>query len=90
MLAFSQLLEAGVAGLVDAITDLQKELRNTQDTVASLQERIRMLEDGNTADLETLVDERIDSALDMRLDDAIESALSGREVEVTLSGSVTL
>jgi translation initiation factor 2B subunit (eIF-2B alpha/beta/delta family) len=94
MIAFSQLLEAGVAGLVDAITSLENELRETRHTVVSLQERIRMLEETgsptNESDLETLIDDRIDSALDMRLDDAIESALSGREIEVTLSGSATL
>ena len=106
MIAFSQLLEAGVAGLVDAITSLENELRETRHTVVSLQERIRMLEESDGVDvelidrildnydleakIETIVDDRIDSALDMRLDDAIETALSGREIEVTLSGSATL
>jgi translation initiation factor 2B subunit (eIF-2B alpha/beta/delta family) len=94
MIAFSQLLEAGVAGLVDAITSLENELRETRHTVVSLQERIRILEETGSqtseADLETLIDDRIDSALDMRLDEVIETALSGREIEVTLSGTVTL
>ena len=101
MIAFSQLLEAGVAGLVDAITSLENELKETREknlamvlALAGLEDRIRMLEETgsptNESDLETLIDDRIDSALDMRLDDAIESALSGREIEVTLSGSATL
>jgi len=109
MIAFSQLLEAGVAGLVDAITSLENELRETKQAVAGLTERVHYLENAQNhhksvledltmagipksfeADIETLIDDRIDSALDMRLDDAIESALSGREIEVTLSGSATL
>ena len=36
------------------------------------------------------LESKIDSVLDMRLDDAIESALSGREVEINFNGSVTL
>jgi len=103
MIAFSQLLEAGVAGLVEAVSALEKELRTTQDTIVSLQERLRFLENTqdhhksvledltvaglprNDADLETLIDDRIDSILEMRLDDEIESRLSGREIEAHIT-----
>ena len=87
----------GLARYQDAIASLEAELKATQETVARLETRLALLEDKDfgassmdAADIETLIDDRIESALDMRLDDAIESALSGREVEVTLSGSVTL
>jgi hypothetical protein len=98
----------GLSALVDAIVSLEAELKATQETIVTLQDRIKYLENTQdhhrdvlenlTAtglpkgedDLEALIDDRIDSVLDMRLEDAIDSALSGREIEVTLSGSVTL
>ena len=105
--AFQEIV-MGLSRFKAAIADLEKEHKNTQDTILSLQERIRFLENTqdhhksvledltvaglprNDSEIETLIEDKIESALDMRLDDAIESALSGREVEVTLSGSVTL
>lgn len=91
----------GLSGLVEVIMALEKELQETQQACQELErraerlgERIQTLEEtsghGSEADLESLIDDRVESALDMRLDDAIESALSGREIEVTLSGSATL
>jgi hypothetical protein len=108
MVAFSHLLEAGVTGLVEAVTALETELKETRQGIAALVERIHYLENTqrhhksvledltvagiprSDADLETLIDDRIDSVLSMRLDDEIEDRLSGREIEVTLSGTVTL
>jgi hypothetical protein len=103
MIAFSQLLEAGVAGLVEAVSALEAELKATKEDIAGLNERIRYLENTqkhhhsvledltvagvprNDADLETLIDDRIDSILEMRLDDEIESRLSGREIEAHIT-----
>ena len=68
----------GFAGLVDVISALEAELKATKALVESLDSRIQELSDRDGIELEDLIDERIDSAL------------SGREVEVTLSGSVTL
>ncbi len=68
----------GFAGLVDVISALEAELKATKALVESLDARIQELSDRDGIELEDLIDERI------------ESALSGREVEVTLSGSVTL
>jgi hypothetical protein len=88
MIAFSQLLEAGVAGLIEAVSALEAELKATKEDIAGLNERINRLESRepshNEADLEALIDDRIESALDMRLDDEIEARLSGREITVTL------
>jgi flagellar motility protein MotE (MotC chaperone) len=88
MIAFSQLLEAGVAGLIEAVSALEAELKATKEDIAGLNERINRLENRepshNEADLEALIDDRIDSFLSMRLDDEIEAHLSGREITVTL------
>ena len=93
----------GLARYQDAIASLEAELKATQDTIVSLQERLRFLENTqdhhksvledltvaglprNDADLETLIDDRIDSILEMRLDDEIESRLSGREIEAHIT-----
>ena len=117
MIAFSQLLEAGVAGLIDAVSALEAELKATKEDIAGLNERIRylentqkhhhsVLEDLTLAGLPTeegfaervieaikddsTLEDMVDSMLDMKLDDAIESALSGREVDVNISGTITL
>lgn len=94
--AFSD-IAMGLSRFKEAVSLLQKELVETRETVARLETRLALLEDKDfgapkldESDLETLIDDRIDSVLNMRLEDEIESALSGREVEVTLSGSVTL
>jgi septal ring factor EnvC (AmiA/AmiB activator) len=88
MIAFSQLLEAGVAGLIEAVSALEAELKATKEDIAGLNERINRLENRepshDEADLEALIDDRIESALDMRLDEEIEARLSGREITVTL------
>jgi hypothetical protein len=88
MIAFSQLLEAGVTGLLEAVSALEAELKATKEDIAGLNERINRLESRepshNEADLETLIDDKIDSFLSMRLDDEIEALLSGREITVTL------
>ena len=81
MIAFSQLLEAGVAGLVEAVSALEAELKATKEDIAGLNERIRYLENTqdhhrdvlegltsngsgmDSADIETLIDERIDGAV---------------------------
>ena len=119
--AFSKAV-IGFSGLVEVIAALQTELKETNRTIETLQERLRFLE--NTQDhhksvLEDLtmnglpegrferLDERVSELeercvqerdledrvavmIDDRIEDAIDSALSGREVEVTLTGSVTL
>lgn len=78
----------GLSALVDAIVSLEAEVKATRETVARLETRIREIEgrepSHNEADLETLIDDRIDSFLSMRLDDEIEARLSGREITVTL------
>jgi translation initiation factor 2B subunit (eIF-2B alpha/beta/delta family) len=93
----------GLSRFQDAVRALETELKTTQETVVSLQDRIRYLENTqdhhksvledltvagiprNDADLETLIDDRIDSILEMRLDDEIESRLSGREIEAHIT-----
>jgi len=87
----------GLSAFIEAISCLEAELKATQETVTRLETRLALLEDKDfgassmdAADIETLIDDRIDSALDMRLDDAIESAMSGREVEINFNGTVTL
>ena len=78
----------GLSALVDAIVSLEAEVKATRETMARLEARIREIENRepshNEADLETLIDDRIDSFLSMRLDDEIEAHLSGREITVTL------
>ena len=119
--AFSKAV-IGFSGLVEVIAALQTELKETNRTIETLQERLRYLE--NTQDhhksvledlttnglpegrferleervreLEELcvqerdLEDRVAVMIEDRIEDAIDSALSGREVEVTLTGSVTL
>ena len=100
--AFMEIV-SGFSRFQDAVRALETELKTTQDTIVSLQERLRFLENTqdhhksvledltvagiprNDADLETLIDDRIDSILEMRLDDEIESRLSGREIEAHIT-----
>jgi len=86
--ACTKALWIGLSALVDAISCLETELKATKEDIAGLNERINRLESRepshNEADLEALIDDRIESALDMRLDDEIENRLSGREITVTL------
>lgn len=96
MIAFSQLLEAGVAGLVDAITSLENELRETRHTVVSLQERIRILEETVEADgidvelIDKILDNYdLEAKIETIVDDRIDSALDMRlddAIESALSG----
>ncbi len=79
---------SGFSRFQEAVSALDAELKATRETVARLETRIREIENRepshNEADLEALIDDRIESALDMRLDDEIEARLSGREITVTL------
>jgi len=71
----------GFSGLVDVILALETELKATKALVSELDARIQELADKadeHSTDLDDLIDERI------------ESALSGREVEFDLRGTVTL
>jgi len=68
----------GFAGLVDVISALEAELRATKALVESLDARIQELSDRDGIELEDLIDERIDSAL------------SGREIEINMTGTATL
>lgn len=109
MIPFSHLLEAGVSGLVDAITALEKELAASRELIEKLDTRIAYLE--NTQDhhksvLEDLTKagvpsaedfaERVmdairdDTTLEDMIDERIDSALSGREIEVNMTGTATL
>jgi len=78
-------LETELKATQDTIVSLQERLRfleNTQDHHKSVLEDLTVAGvPRNDADLETLIDDRIDSILEMRLDDEIEARLSGREVE---------
>jgi len=82
----------GLARYQEAIASLEAELKATQDLVKTLEARLEAFEDRPSVDenIETLIEDKIDSFLDMRLDDEIESRLSGREVEINISGTVTL
>jgi phage shock protein A len=53
-----------------------------------LDERVSELEERCVQDRD--LEDRVAVMIDDRIEDAIDSALSGREVEVTLTGSVTL
>ena len=68
----------GFAGLVDVISALEAELKATKALVESLDARIQELSDRDGIELEDLIDERIDSAL------------SGREIEINMTGTATL
>jgi hypothetical protein len=75
--AFSKAV-IGFSGLVDAISKLEEELAATKALVESLDSRIQELSDRDGIELEDLIDERIDSAL------------SGREIEINMTGTATL
>lgn len=83
---------SGFSRFQNAIASLEAELKATQDLVKTLEARLEAFEDRPSVDenIETLIEDKIDSFLDMRLDDEIESRLSGREVEINISGTVTL
>jgi len=68
----------GFAGLVDVISALEAELKATKALAESLDARIQELSDRDGIELEDLIDERIDSAL------------SGREIEINMTGTATL
>ena len=82
----------GLSAFIEAISCLEAELKATQDLVKTLEARLEAFEDQPSVDenIETLIEDKIDSFLNMRLDDEIESRLSGREVDVNISGTITL
>ena len=82
----------GLSAFIEAISCLEAELKATQQLVRDLEARLGVIEDRPSVDenIETLIEDKIDSFLDMRLDDEIESRLSGREVDINISGTVTL
>jgi hypothetical protein len=82
----------GLSAFIEAISCLEAELKATQQAVKTLEARLEAFEDQPSVDenIETLIEDKIDSFLNMRLDDEIESRLSGREVDVNISGTITL
>jgi hypothetical protein len=89
--AFMEIV-SGFSRFQDAVRALETELKATQDLVKTLEARLEAFEDRPSVDenIETLIEDKIDSFLSMRLDDEIESRLSGREVDINISGTVTL
>jgi len=112
----------GFAGLVDAITALEAELKATKLLTETLREQIRYLENtqehhkGVLEDLtanglpenrfdrveervreleenmltDSDLEDKVADLIDSKVEDAVESALAGREVEFDLRGTVTL
>jgi Mn-dependent DtxR family transcriptional regulator len=80
-------LEEIVARL-DKLETLQHELGDgialTDRMVNRIEDRVRMLEDGANEDLDDRVGEILDRKLDHVLESALEDALSGREITITL------
>ena len=77
----------GLSAFIEAISCLEAELKATQQLVRDLEARLGVIEDRPSVDenIETLIEDKIDSFLDMRLDDEIESRLSGREIEAHIT-----
>lgn len=84
--AFMEIV-SGFSRFQDAVRALETELKATQDLVKTLEARLEAFEDRPSVDenIETLIEDKIDSFLDMRLDDEIESRLSGREIEAHIT-----
>jgi chromosome segregation ATPase len=96
--AFQEIV-VGLSRFKAAISDLEKELKNTQDTVLSLQERLRYLE--NTQDhhrdvLENLTaaglpksESDIESMIETMVDDRVDAVFDMRiddAIESAMSG----